>query len=207
MRITPFIALLAVLTATQASAYGHKSTFKDIASEVRTSLGAGIRTVPAAGSIDVGFSPDDGAEALVLRVIGSAKQSLRMSAYSLTSPSIVKALIAAKQRGVDVQVVADYKNNVVEDKSGKGRRALNLLTEAMIPTRTIRAYDKHHDKLIVVDETSVQTGSFNYSASAAQRNSENVIVMWGNPALAKVYLDHWKNRYQQGQDWTRQASY
>ena len=45
---------------------------------------------------------------------------------------------------------------------------------------------------------TVETGSFNYSASAANRNSENVLVNWNNPALAKVYLEHFQRNYRQG---------
>lgn len=46
--------------------------------------------------------------------------------YSLTSAPVVEALIAARRRGVEVSIVADYKNNLVDDRSGKaGRRYLH----------------------------------------------------------------------------------
>jgi phosphatidylserine/phosphatidylglycerophosphate/cardiolipin synthase-like enzyme len=40
-------------------------------------------------------------------------------------------------------------------------------------------------------------GSFNYSDAAARRNSENVLVNWHNPQLARVYLDHFARNYRQ----------
>lgn len=45
-------------------------------------------SVPASGSIEVGFSPKGGAEALVLRVIDSAKSEVKVLAYSFTSSPV-----------------------------------------------------------------------------------------------------------------------
>ena len=60
-----------------------------------------------AASAQVGFSPEGTAQQLVINVIGSAKDNIRMMAYSFTAPDIMKALIAAKRRGVDVKIVVD----------------------------------------------------------------------------------------------------
>jgi len=152
-------------------------------------------------SIEVGFSPEGSAERLVEKVIDSAKTSIRLAAYSFTSPAVVRALIAAKHRGVDVAVVVDEKNNLHEDRSGKARAALNLLVGAGIPTRTVSKFPTFHDKTLVVNGDTVETGSFNFSEAAAKRNSENAIVIWHSPQLAKTYLDHWQSRWSQGVDY------
>jgi phosphatidylserine/phosphatidylglycerophosphate/cardiolipin synthase-like enzyme len=155
--------------------------------------------------IDVAFSPEAGAEQLVLNAIDAARSSLRLSAYSFTSVSVVQHLLAAKGRGIDIAVVVDYKSNISEDRSGKGKAALNLLVNAKIPTRTIDRYPIHHDKFIVVDGLHVETGSFNYSAAAARVNSENVIVLWNRPDVAAAYLAHWMSRWNQATPY--QSSY
>ncbi len=151
-----------------------------------------------ATSIEAAFSPDDdGAEQLVLNVINSAKTSIRLAAYSFTSPKVVKALLAAKKRNVDVSVVVDDRGN----RSKASQEALNLLVNASIPTRTISTYAIHHDKYMVIDSRHVETGSFNYSMAAAEKNSENVLVVWNNQDLASQYLEHWSNRFEQGVDY------
>lgn len=165
-------------------------------------LGAGVpalaaESVAATGTMEVAFSPDGGAQALVLRAIASARSDIRMLSYSFTSAPVVQALLAAKKRGVSVMLVADYKNNVLQDSSTKARAALSALTSAGVGVFTVKAYAIHHDKVIVVDAKHVQLGSFNYSASAESRNSENVLVAWDNPALAKVYLGHFERNYRQ----------
>jgi len=151
---------------------------------------------PSGPEVDCAFSPDGGGELLVLRVINSSQRSIRLAAYSFTSPAVVKALLMAKKRGVDVRVVVDEKGN-----RGKASvAALNLLVNAGIPTRAISVYAIHHDKYIVADERHVQNGSFNYSKAAAKSNSENVVVIWNNPTLADSFLKHWQSRWEQGVD-------
>lgn len=83
------------------------------------------------------------------------------------------------------------------DRSGKSRAALSLLTEAGADVRLINIYPIHHDKVLIVDGETVELGSFNYSDAAAHRNSENVLVNWRNPQLAKVYLEHFTRNYRQ----------
>ncbi|AMR80270.1 hypothetical protein A2G96_09560 [Cupriavidus nantongensis] len=158
----------------------------------------GIVQVPATGTVEVAFSPNEGTEALVVKVIDSAKSEIRMLTYSFTSAPVTAALLRAKKRGVDVAMVVDYKNNISEDRSGKARAALGAVANAGIKVRTISVYPIHHDKSICVDGTTVETGSFNYSDAAAHKNSENVLVMWGNPKLAAAYLKHWERNWGQG---------
>lgn len=169
--------------------------------DVSTFTGLMQRNTAEGSAVEVGFSPEGTAETLVLKIIRSAKQSIRLAGYSFTSPTIVHALLEAKRRGIDVAVVVDHKNNISLDPSSKAKAALNLLVNAGIPTRTVARYAIHHDKFIVSDGTHVETGSFNFSAAAAKSNSENVIVVWSNPQLAKAYLSHWQWRYEQGRDY------
>jgi phosphatidylserine/phosphatidylglycerophosphate/cardiolipin synthase-like enzyme len=153
--------------------------------------------VPATGSIEVAFSPNEGAEGLAIKTINSAHRDIRMLAYSFTSAPVVQALLDAKQRGVTIKLVADEKSNVSEDRSGKARAALSALVNAGVDVRTIHVYPIHHDKVIIVDANTVELGSFNYSDAAAHKNSENVFVNWNNPQLARVYLDHFSRNYGQ----------
>ncbi|WP_254911788.1 phospholipase D-like domain-containing protein [Yersinia frederiksenii] len=57
----------------------------------------------------VGFSPSHSARVAVLDVINQTKNTLYMEAYSFTDKGIAQALVAAKQRGVSVRVIADKK--------------------------------------------------------------------------------------------------
>ena len=62
---------------------------------------------PAQGTVQVAFTPWDDAESLLLETLGRAQREILVQAYLLTSRAIATGLIAAKQRGLHVSVLAD----------------------------------------------------------------------------------------------------
>ena len=164
--------------------------------EIVRALG-GSRPVaaPAGQQIEVGFSPKQGAEEVVVKVINASTKSLRVAAYSFTSVPVVTALLAAHKRGVEVAVIVDYRNNFVEgcgDRGAcKGKHAVGTLVNAGIPVRVIDKYAIFHHKFILADSKHMELGSFNYSASAATRNAENAMAIWNNPEVVATYAAKW----------------
>lgn len=193
---------LALLTVLGGAAHARKSILAQFEEAAASAAEAtDTSTVALAGQAEYAFSPRGGCEALVIKTIRAARKDVQMLAYALTSPAIVQALIDAHKRGVQVFVLADHRQNVSDDRSGKGKAALNALATAGVATRTISAYAIHHDKVLVVDGQTTQTGSFNYTQAAQRSNSENVLVLWNNPNLAQGYLKHWERNWKQGNDW------
>lgn len=139
----------------------------------------------AAPTVSAGFSPpaeSNGQSALqlVLNTINGAKQHIDVAAYLFTSKPVAEALVSAQKRGVSVRVVADKKGNM-------GYSAVTFLANQGVPVRLNTHYPVMHNKFIIVDGNTVQTGSFNYTASAAKRNAENVLVVQDAPDLAAAY--------------------
>lgn len=153
-----------------------------------------------AATIETGFSPEGTALQLVLKTIETSHQEIRLMGYSFTSPEVVRALVQAKRRGVDVKVVLDWKSNAGKNNNAS-KAAMNLLAGAGIPVRTVSTYKILHDKVIVADGRNTQVGSFNFSRAADRSNSENVLVVWDDPVVASSYLKHWASRWAQGSDW------
>ena len=155
--------------------------------------------VPAvyAASIETGYSPEGTALQLVLKTIDSAQQEIRLMGYSFTSPEVAGALVRAKRRGVDVKIVLDEKGN----RSKASQAAMNVVVNAGIPLRTNGHYAIMHDKVIIVDNHTVESGSFNMTRSASSRNSENVLVINDVPEVAQTYLQHWQSRWDGGTEW------
>lgn len=141
--------------------------------------------VQNAGKTEFAFSPGKESTKLVSNVIRSATKTIRVSAYSFTSKPLADDLVAAHRKGVDVKVVLD-KSNVTSMYS-----VVTVLTAAGIPTRIDSKHPIAHSKYMVVDERTVETGSFNYTKSAI-RNSENVVVFWNSPEIAKTYSGNWE---------------
>jgi phosphatidylserine/phosphatidylglycerophosphate/cardiolipin synthase-like enzyme len=146
-------------------------------------------TVQSTRELEVAFSPNGDCTDLVIKVIHSAKTSIRVLAYSFTSAPIAKALVEAHKRSVDVQVVVDK-----SQKNAKYTSA-TFIANSGIPVRIDSKHAIAHNKVIIVDDHTVQQGSFNYTKAAEQSNAENVLVNWDNPKLAEVYLKDWKRHW------------
>jgi phosphatidylserine/phosphatidylglycerophosphate/cardiolipin synthase-like enzyme len=144
-------------------------------------------------SIQVAFSPRGGATEAVVQVISEAQHTIHLAAYGFTSKPIAGALFVAKQRGVNVEVVLD-KSNTTERYS-----VATFLTKSGIPVRIDSRYAIMHDKFIVVDGVTVETGSFNYTRAAEENNAENVIVLRNDPATAGRYEAEWQRLWDESQ--------
>ncbi|MDP2133642.1 MAG: phospholipase D family protein [Sulfuritalea sp.] len=161
-------------------------------------VGAGATPLPATGTVEVLFTPWDDAEGAIVRVLGKARDTIHVQAYLLTSRSIARALQEAKARGVAVEVLADRE---MLEKSNKS--LLPQLLESGIPVWLETRYAAAHNKLLLIDATGEQaiviTGSYNFTWSAQARNAENLLILRGNPALARRYLDNWRRHRDEAQ--------
>ena len=142
----------------------------------------------------LGFSPNGESLQVILHGIADAEESILVAAYSFTSKSVAEALLAAHKRGVKVAVVADRKGN-----SGR-YTAVNFLANHKVPVRLNGRYAILHHKFMVIDGTAVQLGSFNYTAAAANRNAENVLLLMDAPSIAAQYATEWKRLWEEGVD-------
>ena len=138
--------------------------------------------------IELCFTPPSGCGTLIAQEITRAKDSIYVQAYGLTSGIIVNQLVQAKNRGVKVQVLLDKSN--VSDKWSK----MMDLVNANVSVRIDKVSGIAHNKVIIIDEQKVITGSFNFTNAADKRNAENVIII-NNKSVAKEYLNNWQDRY------------
>jgi phosphatidylserine/phosphatidylglycerophosphate/cardiolipin synthase-like enzyme len=200
IKMRRIVSALLVCALAISPAYARKNAIeREIEGAVNSFLEPQPIKMKATGEVEVGFSPNAGAEKLVIKALDSAKSSIRLQAYSFTSAPVVSALLRANKRGVDVAIVVDEKSNLA-DGNTKSKAALSSLATAGVAVRTNGKYAILHDKLAIIDKAHVQGGSFNYSSSANSRNSENVIVHWNNPQLAAAYLKHWERNWREGTD-------
>lgn len=140
----------------------------------------------------VGFSPGN-AQQVVLDAITGAHKSIHVAAYSFTSKPIALALVAAHARGLDVRIVVDKGAN------GGKYSAATFTANHGVPTRVDGHYAIMHNKFMLIDGVSVETGSFNYTASAATRNAENALVI-EDAELAAEYEREWRRLWAESAD-------
>jgi len=164
----------------------------------KTVIETRLARVPADGQIEIAFAPlpQRSAERLVIKVIDAARTSVFMAAYGMTSKPIADAMCGAAARGLAVSAVLDHKSNPHDDARSKR----DYMLACGVDVKTDARYPIMHDKFIVVDGTHVETGSFNYTFAAAERNAENAIVVWNNPPMARKYTSEFDRLFGEAAD-------
>lgn len=143
--------------------------------------------VSSGTGVEVCFSPEENCAAFADRAIGNAEREILVGAYGLTNGSgIVEALIRAKERGIDVRLIAD-KTTPCERNS-----AVEPLAAAGVPIWIDDRARIAHAKTMVIDGAITLTGSYNWTRGAAA-NSENLNLI-SSPAVAAAYAAHWRQR-------------
>jgi phosphatidylserine/phosphatidylglycerophosphate/cardiolipin synthase-like enzyme len=131
--------------------------------------------------LSVHFSPAGGCTDAVVREIAAAKHEVLVLAYGFTSRPISQALVDAKLRGVDVEIILDHSN----EKDTHSDLQF-LLEQKLVPV-----IDAHHaiahNKVMLIDGKTIVTGSFNFTAHAESHNAENLVVIKGYPDLVSAY--------------------
>ncbi len=150
--------------------------------------------IPARGTVQVAFTPWDNAEGVIVDCIRQARRQILVQAYSFTSRALANALIAAKRRGVDVQVLADR-----EQTFGGEASRIPELEQAGIPVMLEVRYQSAHNKVMVIDtgtaDAAVVTGSYNWTYAAQNKNAENVLILRHDDAVANAYAANWRRHY------------
>nr|WP_244281200.1 phospholipase D-like domain-containing protein [Synechococcus sp. UW106] len=185
----------------------------------------------------------DDLEQWLIAAIAAANEEVLVAVQELSLPRIAQALIAAKQRGVLVQVILEnnyspawseqrpsrlnqrkrkrwHQLNQLADRDGDGTTspeeafrgdAVALLKAAHIPLLDdtedgSRGSGLMHHKFLVIDQTSVITGSANLTSSGlhgdagrpSSRGNVNHLIQFNSPGLASVFRQEFAQMWGDG---------
>jgi phosphatidylserine/phosphatidylglycerophosphate/cardiolipin synthase-like enzyme len=138
------------------------------------------------------FTPDENCTRFIVRAIEAARSQLLVLAYGFTSCPIIQAIGEAKDRGIDVKIILDRSNrrhaNVIAYLQSHGiEPQIDELID--FPLKGIA-----HNKVMIIDRMHTLTGSFNFTPSAQQRNTENILLVKNHKKLALTYKNYWESR-------------
>lgn len=136
------------------------------------------------------FSPKGGCtEALINEIEHSTKEVL-MLVNAFDSESIAGALSKAAARGIKVRIISD-KHKVEHSEQ---RHLLKNLMIAGVEVRLDGAHETAHNKVLIVDDKAVCTGSFNFTKQSEEENAENILVI-RSPDIVHQYQENWQKHY------------
>ena len=152
-------------------------------------------------SIEVFFSPNGGAHDVILKELTGAQNKIDVAMYVLTDRELSKALVLARERGVNVRVLLDGKS---AEEIGYSKHY--FLSERKVDVRldnTHRTYgDKHegkmHNKFAIIDNEILITGSYNWTHSAEKLNDENLLLIKESEILIRKFTDEFTKLWDRG---------
>ena len=160
-----------------------------------------VDTSVAKMGVNAVYLSDGAAADTIAAYIDRATSTVDIAQYDFTNTGttspIITAMNNAASRGVRVRYVFDSGESVYSS-------AIDLFSSSItILGRPIDYYYGYimHDKYIIIDGKTVETGSFNYTVSAERRNAENVVVIKNNKKLAEEYMENWKELWDEGKEY------
>lgn len=127
------------------------------------------------------FSPKGGCQEALVRELKRARREILVQAYSFTADPLTFALVEAKKRGVNVEVILDHSN---EQEKYSDLRI--LLEHGLIPLIDAK-HAIAHNKIMIIDRKILVTGSFNFTNQAENENAENLLILKHHPDLIDLY--------------------
>jgi len=152
-----------------------------------------IISITSFAELKVYFSLYDEPEQIIIKNIDNAKKFIGIAMYTFTDREIAQAIIRAKDRGVDIKIYLD--RSQVNAKYSKSRYFFNNgISEIKISSNNYIM----HNKFAIIDNEIVITGSYNWTASAGERNNENLLVIDNKIIINKYQTQFnylWNNKY------------
>jgi len=138
------------------------------------------------------FAPEDNPQAAILAVLEEAQESIHFMAFAFTDDEIAQLLVRKLRAGLQVRGVMEARNinSMGSDYDALRQAGVDLLSDG-------NPYMMHH-KVIIVDEAIVITGSYNFTASAAGYNDENVLIIHSADA-ARLYMEEFRRVYREAE--------
>ena len=105
-----------------------------------------------------------------------------MAPRVLISDALSPAAVAIfKNRGLDVQILLD-KSNELERYSD-----LKIFLDQGVHPLVDHDHAIAHNKIAIIDQKVVVTGSYNFTNQAEHENAENLVVIKGHPEMLAMY--------------------
>lgn len=119
---------------------------------------------------DAFFSPGDSCRNVIIDQIRYSVNRINICVFTISDDTITNAILEAHKRGREIKIITD------NDKSLDMGSDIELLAKEGVQVKMDSTPNHMHHKFMVVDDTSLITGSYNWTVSAARYNHENVLL-------------------------------
>jgi cardiolipin synthase len=136
------------------------------------------------------FLPDDtNACGTIKGLIEGAKKTIRVAMYTFTRKDLAESLVAAKKRGVKVEVAL-----YMSTSKNASKKIDELLKIAKVKLHYNSGNELLHHKFVWIDDRIVAHGSANWTIAAFKQNDDCIMIHYDLTEAQKSVLDKaWRN--------------
>jgi len=120
----------------------------------------------------------------IIDLFAAAQKTAHVAIFTLTERHIVDAMIAARKRGVEVEIVADAQQSRSPSNPVQKQMIAKLQQAGVAVRLAVKQTALMHNKVAIFDGRTVCTGSFNWTNAAEKRNDENLLIVDGTQVAA-----------------------
>lgn len=132
------------------------------------------------------FLPDDPhASTTIKELIDSAEKTIRVAMYTFTRKDLADSLIAAKKRGVKVEVALDMSTS-----KNASKKINDLLKKSKIKQYYNCGNELLHHKFVWIDDKILAHGSANWTIAAFKQNDDCIMIHYDLTKEQKSVLDN-----------------
>ena len=133
------------------------------------------------------FCPQDGCQGEIIEELSRANKSIYFLTYTFTDGEIASLLVRKKDSGLEVR-------GVIESYQGRTYWVYPALQVGGVPVVLDNEQSLQHNKVFIIDNRTVVTGSFNPTKAADTKNDENIIIL-RQPDVVNEYVREFERLY------------
>ena len=146
------------------------------------------------GEISIIFAPEGDAIRAIKAEIARAEKAIRFMVFVFSLEELAEAMLRqAANPAIKIEGLFEERNSTANWSQLPALRCAGASIR-----QDGNRYLLHH-KVIIIDNNTVITGSFNLSRSAAERNDENILII-REATIAGLYMDEWRRMWDSAEE-------
>ncbi len=127
------------------------------------------------------FGPENQVMPAIINEVQAARSTIRFMAFSFTHDDLGSAMLNRARQGIQVEGVFELRGSETQYSELRA-----MFCAGLDVRQDGNGFTMHH-KVVIIDNTTVITGSFNFSDNAVTSNDENLVII-KDPDLVSQYI-------------------
>ncbi|MCF7866453.1 hypothetical protein K9L67_01345 [Candidatus Woesearchaeota archaeon] len=133
------------------------------------------------------FCPEDNCQDKIIKELENANKSIYFLTFTFTDKEIAQIIINKYEQGLEIKgIIEKFQNHKIS--------TYNIINKSGIDINFDTNPKFQHNKIFIIDNTTIITGSYNPTNAANTINDENILIL-KQKDIAEKYVAYFSNMY------------